>query len=100
MVEKTQEENIPKGAIFVVAIGEFEDYEVLATCRALREIDPKELPKKYREARRKEMYSETLEVFGWCEAEGYLERLPWREMNLGTQYTLASVTKLEECSDT
>ena len=100
MAEKTREEKIPKGAVFVVSIGEFDDYEVLACCRALREIDPAELRRNLNDARRQAAYSESLEAFAWCEAQGYFERLPWRELNLGKEYSLASVTKLDECSDT
>lgn len=109
-VQEVQEDKIPKGAIFVVSVGKFEDYnyEILACCRALREINLMELRKDHRQSQRQSLrtdlnapagsltapaakvprrslfsYSEPLDILTWCEKQGYLEKLPFRELNLG-----------------
>jgi len=93
MAETTQAEKIPKGAIFVVSVGTMEDYEVVACCKALREIDPAELQREYRRLHPKQpedpdfqegLYQEFPKALVWCEEQGYLEKLPFRELSLGS----------------
>lgn len=90
MTEKTQEDKIPQGTIFIVSVGEMEDYEVIACCRALREIDPEELQREYRKANPEPpedpetLHQEFPKAFAWCERQGYLEKLHFCELSLGT----------------
>lgn len=82
---------IPKGAIFTVSSGEYSGHETLVVCRALVEINVKDMQEEYLKvfpAQRGKYRLEMLQVINWMTQEKrYADELEFYEVHLGSYWT-------------
>jgi hypothetical protein len=92
---------IPAGSFFTVTTGEYSDYSVHGVFRALQDIDPRALSKRYLSEhpdQAKEYHFEESQFLGWLAREGVIETVDSYEWHL-SNYSTIEMTVSNEISE-